>query len=201
MATGEDEANRGGTVKRFPGASIYFPGPKPVWPAETRVLVVEKTLVARNQVRDSLMRSGIPAASIALAEDIKTALFVYHLFRPTIVIVDAEMPTARGTNVARELLAEDPSLQFVVLSGLGRIHPRLHAWQFNRMFTVVERPAKDEALARSVRDSIHRRWQAREHTRKKAAEREQVAGLAVEVRAAAASHGGEEGLAAVATGQ
>src|SRR3972149_2747883 len=121
------------------GASLYFPMSSAI-PLAVRVLVVERTGEARAAIRESLMRIGLPGDRIAMAEDIPTAIFVYHVFHPNVVISDVEMPSAKGTNLARELQRIDPRLRFIVLSSLPRIHPKLQNLLFNRAFTVMERP-------------------------------------------------------------
>lgn len=151
-----------GVYAQRKGTSLYFPGPNgvlrnaapPPFVTDLRVLVIQRRLEDRAAIRESLMRIGVPGDRIALADDLATSMFVYHVFHPTVVIVDVEMPAAHGTNVGRTLLSIDPSLRFIALTGLDPIHPKVQSLHFNRAFTVLRRPAGDAALRQALEESI-----------------------------------------------
>jgi DNA-binding NarL/FixJ family response regulator len=81
---------------------------------ETRVLVVEPSLIIRQGIRSQLAADKtIIVAEVATGAE---AIAAAALHRPDVVLLDFNLPDRQGSEVCRAILERDPSIAIIVLS-------------------------------------------------------------------------------------
>ena len=81
------------------------------------VLVCDDLASVQGMLRRMLERGGLTVSGVASTAD--EVLERYLAQRPDIVLLDYQMPGARGLSVLRDLLATDPEARVVMCSGTG----------------------------------------------------------------------------------
>ncbi len=60
---------------------------------------------------------NLPIRFVCQASDSENAKELYLLYRPKIIITDINIPIISGLELAKEMLKEDPGLQFIIITG------------------------------------------------------------------------------------
>lgn len=81
------------------------------------VLVCDDLPAVQTMMRRMLERQGFTIAGLASTADEVLALYREHL--PDVVLLDLDMPGARGLDLLRALRALDPPACVVIVSGAG----------------------------------------------------------------------------------
>jgi PAS domain S-box-containing protein len=126
-------------------------------PNSERILVVEDEQLLRELVAETLIREGYEVLQAADGEE---GIRIGLAERPELLIADIVMPKCGGVDVSRELLAHDPSLAVIFMSGYpddqlleqGELDPRV---------TPLRKPFTPDQLLSLIRATLDERRSAR----------------------------------------
>ena len=82
-----------------------------------KVLIADDSLLARKKLRDCLVSLG--CVNIIEAQDGEEAYDQYIKEQPDLVFMDIVMPKKFGTDAVREIIAEYPDANIIMLSSVG----------------------------------------------------------------------------------
>lgn len=111
---------------------------------KTRLLVIDDDTNYRERLVRAFAERGHDAREAA---DGASGLAVAHAFVPERVVLDLKMPGAGGLAVLRELLAELPDLQIIILTGYGSIATALEAVRLGALDYLTKPTDADQILA------------------------------------------------------
>ena len=81
------------------------------------VMIVEDDQQARERLKTIIDWKSLPIRLVCEAADSNTAIELYLLHRPKILITDIRIPIISGVDLAETLKQEDPDLQIIVITG------------------------------------------------------------------------------------
>ncbi|HTV90484.1 MAG TPA: response regulator [Stellaceae bacterium] len=84
----------------------------------TKILVIDDDALVRGSVARMLRRWGY---DVAVAEDGRRGLALFHDIEPRLVITDIIMPDQDGIETIREIRRVRPDAQIIAMSGCGRL--------------------------------------------------------------------------------
>lgn len=84
---------------------------------ETKILIGDDSILARRQLKDVLTSMG--AVNFIEAVNGKEVVEKYISEKPDIVFLDIIMPIKDGITAVKEIMAEDPSAQIIIVSSVG----------------------------------------------------------------------------------
>jgi two-component system chemotaxis response regulator CheY len=82
------------------------------------VLIVDDAAFMRVMLKDILAELGLEV--VAEGEDGQEAVDLYRRLRPDLVLLDTTMPRLDGIAALREIVAEDPQAQVIMITALGQ---------------------------------------------------------------------------------
>jgi len=82
------------------------------------VLIVDDAAFMRVMLKDILAELGLEV--VAEGEDGQEAVDLYRRLRPALVLLDTTMPRLDGIAALREIVAEDPQAQVIMITALGQ---------------------------------------------------------------------------------
>lgn len=99
--------------------------------------------------------SELPLRLVCQAADSETAKELYLLYRPKIIITDINIPIISGLELARELLREDDSLQFIVITGYNDFELARQSLEL-RAVRLLGKPVREDELNSGLQEAIDR---------------------------------------------
>ena len=118
-----------------------------------RCLIVEDNAFARNTLSKMLQSLG---HTVYVAADGKTAISVCESTRPEIVFLDLALPDMAGEEVLEQLLARQPSLMVIVVSGSGDLSSPISAFRKGAVDYIPKNLLTVEALRLTLRHCLER---------------------------------------------
>ena len=88
------------------------------------VLIVEDDEILANNIRVYLDRDGW---EVSVAASVETALTILETLRPDVVVTDYMLPGKNGLDLLREVIAMDPYIKVVMVTGEGSIQVAVDA--------------------------------------------------------------------------
>ncbi|MFC7330361.1 response regulator transcription factor [Marinactinospora rubrisoli] len=111
---------------------------------EIRVMVVDDHPMWREAVARDLGEAGLEV--VATAGDGRTAVRVAPAARPTVAVLDLQLPDMSGVAVTRELLAQEPAPRVLILSASGEHQDVLDAVKAGATGYLVKSASREELL-------------------------------------------------------
>lgn len=108
-----------------------------------RILVVDDDATFRNRLVRALQDRGFAARA---AGDHPAALTLAEEFGPGRAVVDLRMPGKSGLEVVRDLLAHEPGMQTIVLTGYGSIASATEAMRLGAVDYLTKPADADQIL-------------------------------------------------------
>ncbi|RCV55296.1 DNA-binding response regulator [Marinitenerispora sediminis] len=108
-------------------------------------MVVDDHPMWRDAVARDLGEAGLEV--VATAGDGRTAVRVAPAARPTVAVLDLQLPDMSGVAVTRELLAQDPAPRVLILSASGEHQDVLDAVKAGATGYLVKSASSDELIA------------------------------------------------------
>ena len=81
------------------------------------VMIIDDDIMIRERLKNIIDWESLSLKLVAEAGDSDTAMELYLLHRPKIVISDILIPVVSGLELAETMRAEDPDLQFIIITG------------------------------------------------------------------------------------
>jgi len=97
-----------------------------------KVMIVDDSMVMRNMIRDVLTKNGFNV--VGQAKCVADAVTMYPQLKPDMVTMDVVMPGETGIEGVKKLVAIDPAVRVLMVSGLN---------QKNLVIQAMENGAKD----------------------------------------------------------
>lgn len=105
--------------------------------------------------------TGLGAHLVCQARDSETAMELYMLHRPKIIITDINIPVISGLELAEQLQKEDPELCFIVITAYNDLEHIQKAFELQTI-SLLSKPIKPEEINEALRKSIKHIEQLRE---------------------------------------
>ena len=86
--------------------------------SDTTILICDDSILARKQLSDAILAS-FPSVKIIEANNGQEAIDVYGKVHPSIVFLDIVMPVKDGIAAVREIIAQDPKADIIIVSSIG----------------------------------------------------------------------------------
>lgn len=87
---------------------------------DAKILIGDDSILARKQLKDVLASLG--AARFVEAVNGNEAVEKFIAEKPDLIFLDIIMPIKDGISAVREITAEDPSAQIIIVSSVGTQH-------------------------------------------------------------------------------
>ena len=88
------------------------------------VLIVEDDEILANNIRVYLVRDGW---DVSVSPSVEKALTMLETLRPDVVVTDYMLPGKNGLDLLREVIAMDPYIKVVMVTGEGSIQVAVDA--------------------------------------------------------------------------
>ena len=112
----------------------------------TRVMIVDDHPMWRDAITRDLDEAGFQ--TVATASNGEQALRRARAVRPEVVILDLQLPTMTGVEVARHLIQADPTVRVLVLSASGERDDVLAAVKAGATGYLVKYASREESSPR-----------------------------------------------------
>jgi len=109
-----------------------------------RLLLVDDDAIFRGVMADALVRHGY---RVDVGEDVATALAQAEKQPPDCALVDLRMPGPSGLSLIRHLIALNPAVRIVVLTGYASIATAVEAIKLGAAHYLTKPASLDEILA------------------------------------------------------
>lgn len=149
--------------------------------SQKTILVVDDEDGVRESVREVLTDEGYRVLD---TDDGSRVLDLIRAERPGLVLLDIWMPQFDGIGLLREIKAQEPDVNVVMVSGHGNIHTAVTATKFGA-FDFIEKPVSLDGLLSTVQRALGEAPAVQGRTRKSGRSK-----TAKGARLAANSHGG-----------
>lgn len=83
------------------------------------IMIIDDDMQIRERLKSLIDWKNLPIRLVCEAADSETAEELYLIHRPKIIITDISIPIISGLDLAEKLQKEDPSLQFIVITGFN----------------------------------------------------------------------------------
>lgn len=87
---------------------------------DAKILIGDDSILARKQLKDVLASLG--AARFVEAVNGNEAVEKFIAEKPDLIFLDIIMPIKDGISAVKEIIAEDPSAQIIIVSSVGTQH-------------------------------------------------------------------------------
>lgn len=84
---------------------------------DAKILIGDDSILARKQLKDVL--SSLGATRFVEAVNGSEAVELYLVEKPDLVFLDIIMPIKDGITAVKEIMAEDPDAQIIIVSSIG----------------------------------------------------------------------------------
>src|SRR6266550_4838330 len=132
------------TLKKESGGLVEDPV------APKTILVVDDEDGVRESVREVLSDEGYRVLDTS---DGAQVLKIIRDERPELVLLDIWMPQMDGIGLLKEIKAQEPNINVVMVSGHGNIHTAVTATKFGA-FDFIEKPVSLEGLLLTVQRAL-----------------------------------------------
>lgn len=118
-----------------------------------KILIIDDDSAVRFTLKKILMGAGY---EVIVAVDGKSALQLFNLERPDLVITDIIMPVQEGIETIIALKSLEPSTRIVAISGGGRISQQDLLRMAGRLGAdaVMQKPFREEELIKVVKEKL-----------------------------------------------
>ena len=82
-----------------------------------KVMIIDDDIMIRERLKNIIDWEGMSLELVSEAGDSETAMELYLLHRPKIIISDINIPVISGLELAEIMRKEDPDLQFIIITG------------------------------------------------------------------------------------
>ena len=82
-----------------------------------KVMIIDDDIMIRERLKNMIDWEGLSLELVSEAGDSETAMELYLLHRPKIIISDISIPVISGLELAEIMRKEDPDLQFIIITG------------------------------------------------------------------------------------
>ena len=82
-----------------------------------KTMIIDDDAVVRERLKDMIDWKGLSLELVCEAGDSDTALEMYLLYRPKIIISDISIPRISGLELAEVMRREDADIQFIIITG------------------------------------------------------------------------------------
>ena len=83
------------------------------------IMIIDDDLQVRERLKSIIDWDSLPIRLVCEAADSDTAMELYLVHRPKIIITDISIPIISGLDLAALLQKEDPEIQFIVITGFN----------------------------------------------------------------------------------
>lgn len=120
--------------------------------AAPKVLLVDDDVALTGALARSLARHGLHAVE---ADSARAALAAAAELRPAFAVVDLRLPDATGLQLVARLLALDPGMRVIILTGHSSIPSAVEAIKLGAIDYLVKPVTADEVVAALGRDGAN----------------------------------------------
>jgi CheY-like chemotaxis protein len=117
------------------------------------ILVIDDESQIRTLLRKMLEREG---HTVTEAADGVEGLKRYHSMKPDLVITDLTMPEKNGIETIKELMAENPAVRIIAISGGGQRFPEyfLEKASVEGAMILLKKPFRNDELLTAVAQAL-----------------------------------------------
>lgn len=116
-----------------------------------RFLIVDDSATVRLQLKEILIKLGVPDREIDVAVDGAEAVQKFHQLQPEVVFMDITMPNQDGVMTTHVLLQLKPELKVVVVTGQRRDSPDSVKLVSGGAYAFIEKPIEMEDVRRLLK--------------------------------------------------
>lgn len=118
-----------------------------------KVMIIDDDITVRERLKNIIDWEGLSVKLVCEAGDSETAMEMYLLHRPKIIVSDISIPVISGLELAQTMRKEDPDLQFIIITGYNDFE---WAKQSVRLGAVdlLSKPVFPEAINQSLRKAV-----------------------------------------------
>lgn len=116
-----------------------------------RFLIVDDSATVRLQLKEILIKLGVPGQEIDVAVDGAEAVQKFHQLQPEVVFMDITMPNQDGVMTTHVLLQLKPELKVVVVTGQRRDAPDSIKLVSGGAYAFIEKPIEMEDVRRVLK--------------------------------------------------
>lgn len=118
-----------------------------------KVLLVDDAPAVRDALRAALLRLGVDAEDILVADTAESARESFQEHRPPVIFMDIDLDGDKGDEVAVEILEADPATKIIVMTGMDLSDRRVRNAVSAGAYEVMQKPLR-LARIREVLDLI-----------------------------------------------
>ncbi|MBI2076855.1 MAG: response regulator [Euryarchaeota archaeon] len=116
-----------------------------------RILIVDDSASIRFQLKEMLVKLGQLPGEIFFAEDGRIAMEKFAEVQPEWVFMDISMPNQDGVATTEAMLAQQPELRVIVLTGLRREDPQSMRLIMQGAFAFLSKPLEMEDIRKVIK--------------------------------------------------
>ncbi len=125
------------------------------------VMIIEDDASARERLKSIISWDTLSARLVCEAEDSDTALELYEIHHPKIIITDINIPIISGLDLAKELQKDDPGLRFIIITGYNDFDLVRQSVDL-RAVSLLSKPIQPHEINSSIATAIQSIKQERE---------------------------------------
>lgn len=118
-----------------------------------KVMIIDDDEQVRNRLKSIIDWKNIPIELVCEAADSDTALELYLLHRPKIIVSDINIPIISGLELAEILRKEDPDLQFIIITGYNDFELVRKSVELGAV-DLLSKPILPEAINKSLNNVV-----------------------------------------------
>ena len=119
------------------------------------VMIIDDDIMIRERLKNIIDWESLSLKLVAEAGDSDTAMELYLLHRPKIVISDILIPVVSGLELAETMRAEDPDLQFIIITGYNDFEWAKQSVRLGAI-DLLSKPVLPETINQSLRKAVDR---------------------------------------------
>ena len=129
--------------------------------AMIKVMIIDDEENTRERLKSIIDWKGLSASLVCEAKDSDTAMELYILHRPKIVITDINIPVKSGLELAIDLQEIDPEIRFIVITGYNDLDLIKPAFELQTV-NILRKPIQAEEINGNILKAIRQIEEARE---------------------------------------
>ena len=118
-----------------------------------KVMIIDDDAQVRERLKAIIDWKGLPIELISEAGDSDTALELYLIHRPKIIISDISIPVIAGLELAEIMRKEDPDLQFIIITGYSDFEWAKQSVRLGAI-DLLSKPVFPDAINGSLRKAV-----------------------------------------------
>ena len=119
-----------------------------------KVMIIDDDTQVRERLKAIIDWKGLPLELVCEAGDSDTALEMYLLYRPKIIISDISIPVISGLELAEIMRKEDSDLQFIIITGYNDFEWAKQSVRLGAI-DLLSKPVFPEEINRSLNKVIN----------------------------------------------